>query len=555
MTDWLVRTTGSDSNGGTSASVRSTGTDGVTDGTNTLTSASAAWTAADIGHGIYIGGVWRKVTAVGSGTSLTFSGAVIASGTGKTWTIGGAFLTVGKGVTSESLAAGDYVYVGAGTYRISATIAPTSMASMTYCYGDVDGAKTGDAGEVVITTYSTNDTTAASNVVVLTLASKSYWTFRRLSLVSGAAQHGVEVSGTSANITLSDLSIWCVNHGGGFPVMVTPTFGTVVNLVVERCRLSAAPNAWAVYFTCPNAAGTGDINQNITVRNCVLTGYGGVAAVNSGTNTGRKTGGITILNCDITGTVAVFATAALYLSTTYPMKVYNCKIVAQATAQAGLQAGTLGQIVENYNIIVAPTARTNVTAGANSVSNSSYNTRTSQSHEGSYGGVVRPWAEPPAGSPMLTFGGTTVPTDDINGVTRPASGAGQSSTQQALGPYERANSGVKDTGTYRTAAPSLKIAGPGYQDWEIAVGAASTTITAYVRRDASYTGTNPSISVLNGGECGVADATATDAGAASSWNVLTLTFTPTSAGIVTLRFLSSSTAAAGNAWIDDVSVA
>jgi len=47
VTTWLVRTTGNDNNGGTSKTVRSTGTDGVTaTGTNTLTSASAAATTS-----------------------------------------------------------------------------------------------------------------------------------------------------------------------------------------------------------------------------------------------------------------------------------------------------------------------------------------------------------------------------------------------------------------------------------------------------------------------------------------------------------------------------
>ena len=64
MSTWFVRKTGSDNNGGSSKTVRSTGTDGVTSGTNTLTSITSAWTSADVGHGIFIGGVnqWRKIT-------------------------------------------------------------------------------------------------------------------------------------------------------------------------------------------------------------------------------------------------------------------------------------------------------------------------------------------------------------------------------------------------------------------------------------------------------------------------------------------------------------
>ena len=85
-----------------------------------------------------------------------------------------AWLTIGKAMTSST--AGDVIYVGAGTYRVSSTIAPSSMASMTYLYGDTDGSHTGDAGEVVITNFATDDTTAPTNVTLFTFASKNYWT-------------------------------------------------------------------------------------------------------------------------------------------------------------------------------------------------------------------------------------------------------------------------------------------------------------------------------------------------------------------------------------------
>src|SRR6516162_11070064 len=100
-TTWLVSTTnGNDANGGTSQSVRSSGSDGVlTLGNNTFTSASANWSAADIGHGIKFGSTvgnstYRKITAVGSATSLTYSGAAsVAGGSSITWNVGGMWKT------------------------------------------------------------------------------------------------------------------------------------------------------------------------------------------------------------------------------------------------------------------------------------------------------------------------------------------------------------------------------------------------------------------------------------------------------------------------------
>lgn len=126
MTSWFVQGSGgSDNNGGTSWAVRSTDTDGVTAGTNTLTSVAAKFVAGDVGHGIFIGGVnqWRIITVFNSATSIDFSGATIAVGAGRTWTIGGRFATVSKAAGIAGLAAGDYIYVAPGTYRETLTIA------------------------------------------------------------------------------------------------------------------------------------------------------------------------------------------------------------------------------------------------------------------------------------------------------------------------------------------------------------------------------------------------------------------------------------------------
>lgn len=65
--------------------------DGVTNSTTTVTSATAAFTANDIGQAITGAGIpaGSTITAVGSGTSVTISQAATASATGVTLTIGG----------------------------------------------------------------------------------------------------------------------------------------------------------------------------------------------------------------------------------------------------------------------------------------------------------------------------------------------------------------------------------------------------------------------------------------------------------------------------------
>lgn len=74
MTTWMVRKSGSDNNGGTSRTVRSSGADGIsnnTAGLTLVTSITAAWDATDIGHAITLGGRNRLITAVTPQTTKT----------------------------------------------------------------------------------------------------------------------------------------------------------------------------------------------------------------------------------------------------------------------------------------------------------------------------------------------------------------------------------------------------------------------------------------------------------------------------------------------------
>lgn len=457
-----------------------------------------------------------------------------------------AWLTLGYAMGQVS--AGDTIWVGAGTYRVSSTIAPSSMASMTYCYGDTDGSQTGDAGQVIVTNYSTNDTTAPSAVPVFTFASKNYWTLGRMTIVDGhttATDAAVKITGGSHDLTFADLTIW--SHTRGF-YATSLTFGVTMNVTFERCRIRST---YANEFDMPQSASGAHTDAVVLIRNCVFTG-GYFALVQYATsNNTYKTGGITLINCTFLCYGAVYAYQT-YESTTYPIRVYNCLV---ATTDYAFNSLTSGAIVEDYNVVGGcQYVYTNTSAGANTISNNARLTLVSQGHEGSYGAIVRSYGEPVAGSPLLGWGGsgTYYVTDDITGVTRPASGAG--SVGKALGAFERANSGTRETSTVRSGANALKITGPGYHDFALPVAAQSTTVTVYGRYDGTYTGTLPSMSVRNAGEAGVADATDTMAGGANSWEQLSLTFTPTAAGIVTIRLLSSDTNGGGAAYWDDFSV-
>lgn len=417
-TTWLVRRTGSDNNGGTSASIRSTGTDGVTaTGTNTLTSVSASWTAADIGHGVFIGGVnqWRLVTAVASGTSLTFSGATITTGTGRTWTIGGAFLTINKAVGGTApLAAADSIYVGAGVYREAVSLGVSgSSGNIITLAGDVDGAQTGDPGEVQITGWGTNARTTPTTTA-LTTNSKTFWTIQFFYIAGGTSP--VLIPSGSTNITVQDCAVGA--YGNVNSIVITTLVDTNCAIVIDRCRLFK--QAGVITVSSPTSA-TADYNIGLTVRNCVS--FGGSGTFVDFTPSGAasfKPGGIAIVNCTHIG--AAVLQARINSATTIPCTVTNC--ISMAAGNAWLNAQTAGQITENWNVFYG-TAATNVTQGAQTQSG----VIQPDLHFGQeliWGGQSRPFATPTRSSPLIGFGASaspTPPTVDLLNRSRPDGGS------------------------------------------------------------------------------------------------------------------------------------
>jgi hypothetical protein len=141
-------------------------------------------------------------------------------------------------------------------------------------------------------------------------------------------------------------------------------------------------------------------------------------------------------------------------------------------------------------------------------------------------------------------------TVDFSGATRPSGG----SIGIAAGAFERGDVAIQEVTTVHTGANSIKIAGPGYHDFIIPVDATSTVISAYMRYDSSYTGSLPTMQVLNGTECGVASATVAQVGAVNTWELVQLTIVPTAQGIVTVRFTNRSSASAGAVFVDSLAI-
>jgi hypothetical protein len=418
----------------------------------------------------------------------------------------------------------------------------------------VDGVKTGDAGEVVWTAYTTNDSTAPSASALLTLAGRDFLSFQKLTMVQGTGYMIDADTNTSTNIKLQDCTLLGNVAGGNNLVDILVAFSVVANWTVERCFIrSDKGNA----FNIGLATGTGsNYDTNIVIRNCIFEMQAATSAVLvTGSGAGaQEGGGVYIYNCTVLSGSATSTAVIRTVGTTvggsafaFPVRVYN------SVLRGGVNAGESGAIVENYNHISANTTHTNVTQGAQTVTNSARAVLL-DSGQGRYVGTnPRPYGEPMAGSPYLGFGndGTYTSAEDLRGNVRPAGGA---SATKGIGALERGNTFAKETGTVRTGSNAISITGPGYQDFQLPVAAQSNTVTVYVRWDATYAGTKPKMQVLNGTEAGVADATATATGSSGAWEQLSLNFTPTSAGIVTIRLLSSDTNGGGKMFADDFAV-
>lgn len=147
-TQWDVRTTGSDTNGGgfdstlagagTDYSLQNSAqlalTDVVANGTTTLTSATAGFTSAMVGNTIYLSGgsgsltaVRRQITGYTNSTTITVD-ATVATGTGITGNVGGSLATPAEPFT-RGVVAGNTVWLKNGTYTTAVKIAMTGGSS------------------------------------------------------------------------------------------------------------------------------------------------------------------------------------------------------------------------------------------------------------------------------------------------------------------------------------------------------------------------------------------------------------------------------------------
>jgi hypothetical protein len=580
-----VRKTGSDNNGGSSVSTSATatGSDGVTDGTRTFMAASGVFDATYVDKLINIVGVGRfRIEEVVGATTLRLSaptGAAVA-GSGKTWNVGGAVLTVGAllGNGNDAVREGDTIYVGAGTYRevITIWVSPRNGAnqglSVVSLIGDVDGVQTGDAGMVRITSYTTNDKTAAADSPTIRFgAGVSFLSFSKLlidggqssssqvgqsGLVSAAGPtQGGNIQGvaTSQYVAFTDCTLLATPRPlqqSSYLVQIGNSYPYPLNWTFDRCIFSLTGGFQsAVRLELATAPGGGaDYSLALKFRNCSFSPPAiGVFSISTIGTTGGKPGGITLSNL-LCGPVTLSGTG---LSGLIPSSITNSIIFGSLAGNAA------GSLTEDYNVIIQGSSapRSNVAVGAHSISDGSYAPLIHYGQEQMWGGLLRMFGEPMAGSPLLGFGNDGTQTAyDLRNNPRPAGGG---NALPAVGALERGNTFAKETGTVHTGSNAISATGPAYQDFLLAVASGTTyTLSIYVNYDGSYTGIAPQLSVLNGGEAGVSDQTVTAGGSAGGgWTQIVLaSFNPTSNGFVTVRVQANDTSGVSETVFDSFAI-
>lgn len=238
------------------------------------------------------------------------------------------------------MASGDTAYIGGGyVVREVVTVAMTSAIANTTIIGDVDGAQTGDVGEVLWTNFTLGWNDTPSGSACLTLAGRDFLTFRNIHFVAGAA--GVCVDGNtvhSTNIVFDNCML--VSYGAG-AIVATASFATALNWTLSKCFIFAAQTV-AVTITLTTGVGA-DFDSNVQITDSVIWSVTSttVSVLNSGT-AANKGGGVDTLRCVLISGNNGISTVALQMSTTIPSTAQDNVIFAGV----GLNAGTAGQITD-----------------------------------------------------------------------------------------------------------------------------------------------------------------------------------------------------------------
>ncbi len=443
---------------------------------------------------------------------------------GTTWALRKATL---NGAEDIPVSAGDTVYVGPGTYRETLTIDVNGSNGSPITYiGDVTGAHTNGVGGVVRITGSDNDQTD-TRATAINCDAQDYRTFTgfRIDMCSGVAVAMSEAE----HCILEDCALVDLDTGVSLSVV------NADSCTIRRCYIAFYDDCAISSYDGSSQAG----DAGHVIENCII-GPGG-----NWTSGIRfyQGGGATVRNCLLFG---VYKAIESTNTGAAQVDVNNCILCSVIEA---LKAAVEGDIVEDYNTLWGnATDRSNVAVGAHSVAY----------HSGLDAPLLQwpmmraplfyglaPW------SPVKALAGTSEPSDDLYGRTRP-----QISGKRSWGPVQYQPIEHEASRTYDSSTASLKLSDAGRAAFVAPVTTAEITLTVQVCRQTNYAGTAPQVIVRQDGQ---SDITVLDEGSASTWNAVSTAFTPADKpDYVVIELVSSNTyATAGGSiatYFDAISV-
>jgi hypothetical protein len=457
-------------------------------------------------------------------------------------TQGAPWLTIGKALTTA--VAGDIVYVGPGVYREQASAANSGTSGNPITFtADADGSNTlTTPGEVRWSGWDNGDKAAPTGTSpALTIAGKNYLTFNGFTF-HGAANYGASVTGAVTGVIFNDCT-WLPGNASSVPCLnVAPTGAGSISF--NRCRFFGGHGSGAlIVLAASNAA---DYNSGVVFNDCLVRGARNGIIIQGTGSTGFG-GGVLAHRCTIDCGLAAFSTSTGGISTSIPCTIDGSLLIAGT----GISAAITGAVTDGgNNLIYAQTSLTNVTAGAGTKTDGSYALIAHVGQEFAQGRPARPFLAPTSDSPLLGYYSGAAGLLDLLARPRPSGGL---SANLAVGALEAHDLATKETSTVPAGkSTAIRWTGPVDIEFRVPVGAQATTISVQVQWDGSYgAGTKPQLQLLANGEIGVAAQSVTVTGSAGAWNTVSLAgFTPTAAGEVRLRLVSSAAAAGVVYWGD-----
>jgi len=476
-----------------------------------------------------------------------------------------AWRTIGKALGTSGISSGDTVHIGGGLYREIITVAMVDPTSETFVIGDTFGAETGDAGEVRITNYLTDDKSGPTDQSLVTLNGRSHLTFQGITFFAAYSASSVEshlinaTADASTYISFEKCTFFLFDQSYTGCVIAAWYSSAINDLVlhwlIDRCLILSDPSDAGIWcrFSGDYTANT-DID--FVVQNCLVYSIWLYSVVFFQGDPLRSIfpGGGKIINCTCLGDSKICTT--IYWNNVVPASVTNSLVI---TAEGNYSLGTnvAGSLVEDYNLLFGTSTPrpASISPGAHTITGIQYAPLFHWGQEFQLGALGRPLGTPTVGSPLLGFGDSgDAPTFDVLSRPRPAGGQ---STLKAVGAYERHDTGIEDTSIYDSAPASVKIIGPGDQDFELPVNPVSTNVTVMGYYNAAHSsGSPPQAQLLANPLIGLSSgSTLTMTEPEDTWEQLAFpTFVPTDYGVVTLRCISRSSSGSGAAWFDSITV-